>query len=111
MAKFVVTTRKDGEFMFNLKARNGRVILTSHGYKTKLACLNGIDSVQVVSREEKRFIKNVTRDGRLYFDLKATNGLIIGMSEIYESEAGLQNAIWSVMRNAYDADIIDNTTA
>ena len=46
MGKFVVTVRKNGEFQFNLKATNGQVILTSEGYNTKAACLNGIESVK-----------------------------------------------------------------
>ena len=46
MGKFVITVRKNGEFQFNLKASNGQVILTSEGYTTKTACLNGIESVK-----------------------------------------------------------------
>ena len=42
MGKFVITMRKNGEFQFNLKATNGQVILTSEGYTTKAACMNGI---------------------------------------------------------------------
>ena len=43
MGKFVVSLRKNGEFQFNLKATNGQVILSSEGYTTKAACMNGID--------------------------------------------------------------------
>lgn len=46
MGKFVITTRKNGEFQFNLKAGNGQTILASEGYTTKTACLNGIESVR-----------------------------------------------------------------
>ena len=46
MGKFVITLRKNGEFQFNLKATNGQVILTSEGYNTKAACLNGVESVK-----------------------------------------------------------------
>ena len=42
MGKFEIKIRKDGDFQFNLKAGNGEVILTSEGYTTKAACLNGI---------------------------------------------------------------------
>ena len=37
---------KDGQFMFNFKAANGQVILTSELYKTKPSAENGIASVQ-----------------------------------------------------------------
>jgi len=44
--KFELYQDKAGEFRFRLKARNGEVIATSEGYKTKASCLNGIESVK-----------------------------------------------------------------
>ena len=44
--KFEVYADKAGEFRFRLKARNGEIIATSEGYKTKASCLNGIESVK-----------------------------------------------------------------
>ncbi len=43
--KFEIYKDKAGEFRFRLKARNGQVIAVSEGYKTKVSCLNGVDSV------------------------------------------------------------------
>lgn len=44
--KFEVYTDKAGEFRFNLKAKNGEIIASSEGYKTKASCLNGVESVK-----------------------------------------------------------------
>ena len=44
--KFVVTQDKAGKFRFNLKAKNGEIILSSQGYVSKDSCLNGIKSVK-----------------------------------------------------------------
>lgn len=44
--KFELYTDKAGEFRFRLKARNGEIIAVSEGYKAKVSCLNGIDSVR-----------------------------------------------------------------
>ena len=44
--KFEIYKDKAGEFRFRLKATNGQVIATSEGYKTKKACLNGVESVK-----------------------------------------------------------------
>jgi uncharacterized protein YegP (UPF0339 family) len=44
--KFEMYTDKAGEFRFRLKARNGEIIAVSEGYKAKVSCLNGIDSVR-----------------------------------------------------------------
>ncbi|MBP1587775.1 MAG: YegP family protein [Clostridia bacterium] len=44
--KFVISTDKAGKYRFNLKARNGEVILSSQGYASKDTCINGINSVK-----------------------------------------------------------------
>lgn len=107
MAKFEITMRKNGEFQFNLKASNGEVILTSEGYTTKSACLNGAESVKKNAVEEKRFEKLVAKNGKPYFTLKATNGQIIGQSQMYASERNRDNGIKSVMKNAPVAEIVE----
>ncbi len=107
MGKFVVSKRKNEEFQFNLKATNGQVILTSEGYTTKSACMNGIESVKKNSQDESKFEVLKAKNGKYYFNLKATNGQIIGSSQMYESLAGCQNGIQSVMNNAPDAEIVE----
>lgn len=109
MSKFEIIKRKNGEFQFNLKAGNGEIILTSEGYKTKDSTRRGISSVKKNSAEESRFEKLPSKDGKLYFNLKANNGKVIGVSEMYEGESGRKNGISSVMRNAPKADIVDKT--
>lgn len=107
MAKFEITTRKNGEFQFNLKASNGEVILTSEGYTTKAACLNGVESVKKNSATEERYEKLVAKNGKPYFNLKATNGQIIGQSQMYASERNRNNGIASVMKNAPVAEVVE----
>ena len=109
MGKFEITTRKNGEFQFNLKASNGQVILTSQGYATKANCINGIESVKKNCQDEKRFDKKVASDGSPYFNLMATNGQVIGSSQMYANETNMNNGIASVMNNAPDAPIVDMT--
>lgn len=109
MGKFEITTRKNGEFQFNLKAGNGQVILTSEGYTTKSACNNGIESVRKNSQDDSRFDRKTSTNGKPYFNLKASNGQIIGNSEMYESESSRDNGIASVTKNAPDAEISDLT--
>lgn len=105
MGSFLVTKRKNGEFQFVLKAGNGQVILASEGYTTKAACMNGIESVKKNSQVDARFDRKEAKNGKPYFNLKATNGQIIGTSEMYESVAARDNGIASVAKNAPDADV------
>ena len=109
MGKFVITTRTNGEYQFNLKAGNGQTILTSEGYTTKQNCKNGIESVQVNSQFDSRFDRKNSKNGKFYFNLKASNGQIIGTSEMYESESGRDNGISSVKQNAPNATTEDET--
>jgi len=107
MGKFVVSTRKNGEFQFVLKAGNGEPILSSEGYTAKVSCMNGIESVRTNSRDDSKFDKKTATNGKHYFNLKATNGQIIGTSEMYESTSGRDNGIASVKSNAPGATVED----
>lgn len=107
MGKYVVTVRKNGEFQFNLKATNGQVILTSEGYTTKSACMNGIESVRKNGPVEARFEVKVAKNGKPFFNLKATNGQVIGSSQMYASERTMKLGIASVMRNAADSPVVE----
>ena len=111
MGKFEIKTRKNGEFQFNLKATNGQVILTSEGYKTKASCLNGVESVKKNCQDEKRFEIKEASNGKPYFNLMATNGQIIGSSQMYANQVNMKNGIASVMNNAPDAEVVDLTEA
>jgi uncharacterized protein YegP (UPF0339 family) len=105
MGSFVISKRKNGEFQFVLKAGNGQVILASEGYSSKAACDNGIESVRKNSQVDARFDRLEAKNGKFYFNLKATNGQIVGNSEMYESVAARDNGIASVAKNAPEADV------
>mgnify|MGYP003304867779 FL=1 len=108
MGKFVITKRANGEFQFNLKAGNGQVILTSEGYTTLAACKNGIESVKKNSQEDARFERKEAKNGAPFFNLKATNGQVIGKSEMYSSTAACENGIESVKKNAPEAEVVED---
>ncbi len=105
MGTFVISKRKNDEFQFVLKAGNGQIILSSEGYTTKAGCENGIESVKKNAQVETRFDKLESKNGKLYFNLKSTNGQIIGSSQMYESEAARDNGVESVSKNAPEAEV------
>jgi uncharacterized protein YegP (UPF0339 family) len=105
MGTFVINKRKDGDLQFNLKAGNGQVILTSEGYSSRAACDNGIESVRKNSQDDTRFERKESSNGKPFFNLKATNGQIIGKSELYESASSMENGIESVKKNASEANV------
>jgi uncharacterized protein YegP (UPF0339 family) len=108
MGKFVISKAKNGEFVFNLKADNGQTILTSETYKTKASCTNGIESVRKHSSDDNRFDRKVSANNKHYFNLKASNGQVIGKSEMYESAAGMENGIASTKKNGTTQTVVED---
>ncbi|KGI76884.1 YegP family protein [Oleiagrimonas soli] len=99
----------DGQFMFNLKAGNGEIILTSERYTAKSSAENGIESVQTNSPKDERYEKKTSTRGEPYFVLKGANGLTIGRSEMYSSTSARDNGIESVKTNGPTKDVRDKT--
>ncbi len=108
-AKFELKKNKKGEFSFNLKAPNGRIILTSEQYSSKAGATNGIDSVKKNCKADSAFEQLESKKGEPYFVLKAKNKEIIGKSEMYSSKSSMENGIASVKENAPSAKTEDLT--
>ncbi|MEQ1598473.1 MAG: YegP family protein [Methylotenera sp.] len=107
--KFEVKTAKSGQTHFNLLAGNGQIILQSEMYESKASALNGIASIQKNAGMDDRYDRLVSKSGKPYFVIKAGNHQVIGQSQQYESEAGRDNGIESVKKNAPDGEVVDLT--
>jgi uncharacterized protein YegP (UPF0339 family) len=108
-AKFDLKQGGSGQFMFNLKASNGEVILTSELYKQKQSAIVGIDSVKDNAGDDTRYQRKTAKNGQPFFVLTARNGEIIGKSEMYSSVSAMENGIQSVKKNGPVAEIEDST--
>lgn len=105
--KFEIKAGKSGKVRFNLKASNGRIILTSESYETRQAAEKGIESVRKNSRDNMRFERKKAKDGSPFFVLKAANGEPLGKSEMYKSNSSMEGGILSVGKNAANAAVTD----
>ena len=99
MGAYEIKTMRDGSFMWNLKAGNGEVILTSQKYKSKASAKKGIASVATNCGTDSCFERKVSKNKKPFFVLKAANNQIIGKSEMYEAERSRENGIKSVKKN------------
>ncbi|MGB6155663.1 MAG: YegP family protein [Castellaniella sp.] len=97
------------KFMFNLRAGNHQVILTSQRYASKAAALGGIESVRKNAASDARFARLTAKDGSHYFHLSATNGETIGSSEMYTTAAARDKGIASVQANGPTGVVRDDT--
>jgi len=109
MGYFRVFEGANGQYYFNLNADNHKIILQSEGYTTKANAEKGVESVRVNSPQEDKYDRRDSKDNQHYFVLKAGNGEIIGVSEMYHEKAGMENGIQSVLKNGPDAALKDET--
>lgn len=100
MAFEIFQSEKSSKYYFRLKAGNGEIILASEAYEAKAGAENGVQSVITHAKDDANFERKVAKDGQDYFVLKASNGQVIGKSEMYKSKQGMENGIASVKKNA-----------
>jgi uncharacterized protein YegP (UPF0339 family) len=109
-ATFEIKRTVNGKFMFNLKAANDQIILTSQTYETKESAEHGIASVKQNAAFDERYQEKVGTDGAPYFVLHAGNKLVIGRSEMYSSREAMHKGMASVKKNAQAAETVDLST-
>lgn len=108
--KFELFKDTKGEYRFNLKAKNGEIILrSSEGYVTKQGCQRGIASVKINAPYDSRYNRLTASNGQYYFVLRAANNETLGISEMYSTASGRNNGIEAVKRDAPNAPIQDFT--
>ena len=107
--KYHLKKASDGQFHFNLHASNGEIVLTSELYKAKASAQDGIESVRKNSQREGAFEVKTASNGKHYFVLKATNGQIVGQSQMYASQANAEGGVAAVKRYAPEATVSDET--
>lgn len=110
-AYFELKKTEKGQWMFNLKAANHQVILTSQTYGARADALNGMESVRKNAAMDTRFERKTSTQGEPYFTLMASNGQVVGKSEMYSSSTAMENGITSVKNNAPMATLKDTTAA
>jgi uncharacterized protein YegP (UPF0339 family) len=99
VGKYEISHSRGGENYFNLKATNGQIVLTSVMYSSANDCTNAIISARECCTDDNMYERKISSNNKHFFNLKASNGQVIGMSEMYESAANMEKGIASVKRN------------
>ncbi|WOJ93260.1 YegP family protein [Congregibacter variabilis] len=107
--KFELKKGKTGKFSFNLKSGNGQVVFTSQTYDNKRSATAGIASVKKNADKDARYERKSSTKGQPYFVMKATNGQVVGKSQMYSNAVSMEKGIKSVGLNAPSADTVDLT--
>jgi len=107
-SKKMFELKKSGDkFHFVLKAGNGEVILSSQMYASKSGAMKGIESIQNNCGDDSCYERKTAKNGKFHFNIRSTNGQIIGSSQMYAAKSGMLNGIESVKTNAAGASITD----
>ncbi len=123
MWKFIIHQNLETKIDYVLKAADGRVILQSRTYSSDNACRKGIASVtrnsHTLNLEDhtgpgpvkpvKHPKYEIYRDsaGRVYFQLKASNGQVVGISDGYNSKEECLAGIKELRANGPSAVVED----
>jgi uncharacterized protein YegP (UPF0339 family) len=86
----------DGRYYFNLMAGNGENVLRSEGYTRLANAENGVASVLAHGEAKSFFNVKQAQNGDWYFTLQATNGQVIGTSELYASKSNAERGASTV---------------
>lgn len=107
MEKFVISKNTNGEFKYEFLDQFEQLIFGKSGYKNKAMCLKVIESIKRNVQEDSKFYRKRTVDNECYFNLKSSNGKILGISEIYQDKATREEIIQLVKTTSANASIED----
>ena len=86
---------------------NDKIVLKSENYKAKKSAENGIESVRKNSQSDERYELKEAKNGKFFFNLKATNGQVIGTSFLFATEDERSDAIATLKSEAPSATLTD----
>ncbi len=109
--RFEVFSGSDGKYYFNLFAKNGQKVLRSQGYSSERSAFDGIASVKANIAVAARTQLLQAADGQWYFVVTASNGNTVGLSELYATRSGAEQALEAVRTTAKSATGVNATAA
>lgn len=88
-----IKNNTSNEYSFTLKSESGQVLLNSVAFSSKETVKEAISSLKIVLKSRNTFERKTNHNGKFLFSLKNNNGVLVGHSLIYQSEAGMENGI------------------
>lgn len=91
----MIEIKKEGDhaFHFYLKSGEGNTLLKSIAFTTREALDKVLAQLPSLIEDHVVVERQTTHSGKFLFQLKNLNGKIIGQSQLYGSEAGMENGI------------------
>lgn len=94
-------------FSFVFINEEGKTIIKSENYAQKASAKNGIESIKKNCQEDSRYELKESSNGKAFFNIKSTNGQIVGTSALFDSEAIRSSVISELKAKSADAQVIE----
>lgn len=83
----------NGGYSFSVVSASGRAIFNSVPYKNKEKLKETLDKLNLSLEEHIEIERKTNTAGKFLFTLKTKEGFVIGHSNLYDSEPGMENGI------------------
>ncbi|MEL6917753.1 MAG: YegP family protein [Bacteroidota bacterium] len=103
-----IKKEKDNTYQFHLKTTGGRVLLKSVHFSTKADVEKVVTNLSPLMENQSVFERKTNHNGKFLFKLKDSAGRIIGNSQLYGSEAGMENGIKNLKNRIASLPLTNN---
>lgn len=87
-------TKENGSgYRFRVTSESGHILLNSILFSDAIMAKNVAKELPRIIAAQNVFERKTNHEGKFLFNLKNTNAEIIGQSQLYSSEAGMENGI------------------
>ncbi len=88
-----INKEDNNTYNFSLNTTHGNALFHSVRYTSKEEIRNVVSSLDLMDRQHFIIERKTDHDGNFLFNLKNKKGQLIGNSQLYGSEAGMENGI------------------
>ena len=104
--KWVIKKKSEEDFVWNLIANNGEIVLASESYVSASGAKAGLDSIKENINQD-RFQIHSDKNDHFFFKLKNGANKLQAMGQVYNTKQSAKNSIESVKRFAETAAVIE----
>lgn len=88
-----ITKAGTNDYRFSLKTSDGNILLNSIAYPSREQLNGVVAKLNALTANHMAFERQTNHQGKFLFQLRDLDGKIIGKSQLYNSEAGMENGI------------------
>ncbi len=94
-------------FSFIFVNAEGKTIVKSENYAQKASAKNGIESVKKNCQDDSKYELKESSNGKAFFNIKSSNGQIVGTSALFTNEDERAAAIEELKASSADAEVTE----